>query len=101
MAFLSECPPGYRGTNCTFMCYPPYYGAGCRQLCQCRIDMCDVVSGCKMPRSTGRPNRIAFSFDKTDYISVRGPSFDDYNTCMLCMYALIWNRKAATNDVIV
>nr|XP_022295387.1 multiple epidermal growth factor-like domains protein 10 [Crassostrea virginica] len=48
-----ECPPGYSGTDCEFMCYPPYYGARCLQTCQCPRDLCDAVSGCKTTSTTG------------------------------------------------
>nr|XP_022345819.1 protein draper-like [Crassostrea virginica] len=47
-----ECPPGYSGTDCELMCYPPFYGAGCRQTCRCPMELCDAVSGCKIISTT-------------------------------------------------
>nr|XP_022337134.1 uncharacterized protein LOC111133236 [Crassostrea virginica] len=49
-----ECPPGYSGTDCEFMCYPPYYGARCLQTCHCPMDLCDAVSGCKITSTTNK-----------------------------------------------
>ena len=49
-----ECPPGYSGTDCKFMCYHPYYGAGCLQTCQCPMDLCDAVFGCNITSTTGK-----------------------------------------------
>ena len=61
---LSECPPGYRGIDCKFPCYPPYYGAHCRQMCQCSMDLCDAVSGCKITSTTGKPEYYLYNKSK-------------------------------------
>ena len=43
---ISECKPGFLGTNCTLRCPYPYYGHKCQGKCDCDMHKCHVSTGC-------------------------------------------------------
>ena len=46
LIFLSACPEGYFGSNCSVICPYPYYGKLCASMCQCKKSLCHYVNGC-------------------------------------------------------
>lgn len=57
---ITECPPGYTGSDCVYKCLYPYYGDDCLMKCRCSADLCDFVSGCKHTTVTGQYYEIYF-----------------------------------------
>lgn len=49
-----ECPPGYTGSGCIYVCHYPYYGMDCYLQCRCSVENCDFVSGCEDSSLTGK-----------------------------------------------
>ena len=41
------CPDGFYGINCIIPCRYPNYGPGCQQKCNCTIEFCDSIKGCR------------------------------------------------------
>lgn len=41
------CKNGYYGINCGVKCLFLYYGFGCIFWCNCSVNECDNISGCK------------------------------------------------------
>ena len=51
--FSSECPLGYRGSECFHKCTFPLYGQNCDNICRCTDAQCDFQFGCKLSSSSG------------------------------------------------
>lgn len=47
MMFLSACPAGHFGQNCSVPCLDGKYGQQCKLTCNCTRDLCDSKTGCK------------------------------------------------------
>lgn len=54
--YFTECPPGYTGMECAYRCHYPTYGEDCFMKCECSVDLCDSVSGCKYISTVGNGN---------------------------------------------
>lgn len=44
---FSACHSGYLGENCEIECPFPYYGRKCIKKCNCDIEDCHHVNGCR------------------------------------------------------
>lgn len=44
--YMSACPHGYFGINCTTKCLLPYYGLKCKSKCRCYHGDCHHIDGC-------------------------------------------------------
>ena len=44
---LSECLPGFYGSDCSETCRYPNYGYGCQQKCHCSEIICNSAKGCR------------------------------------------------------
>lgn len=41
------CEIGFHGDNCQMLCIYPSFGENCQMECNCTIDNCNHVSGCR------------------------------------------------------
>lgn len=44
--YMSACPLGYFGMNCSSKCVHPYYGLKCKSKCSCYHGDCHHIHGC-------------------------------------------------------
>lgn len=54
-----ECPPGYRGDNCSEVCKYPTFGKTCAKQCSCEKHLCNFEHGC----TNGKYSFLKYGFE--------------------------------------
>lgn len=61
------CKKGYYGTNCGLKCSFPHYGHGCTFRCNCSVNECDNISGCKQLSTSTSTGTCIMIFQKKNF----------------------------------
>lgn len=78
--YMSACPLGYFGMNCSSKCVHPYYGLKCKSKCSCYNGDCHHIHGCN-PNPGGEFSMIKYIYVLLIYQTVHSKIiFNDFRT---------------------